>query len=418
MAKTNSEGAPKSGFRAKGYIAAAILLLVVLTLNSVMVYFTHRGTRMIFENTSAELSLINSSNSQLQEANEHVLEIVGGIGGTNAMQGHINAISALFDSIRSNLDRYEALDDHDEMALRRFNHARAYIDAYDNKMKQYRDMIYEYQQNNDAEGLATFLEQIPNIYQQEIAPLQSAASEMMVASVSIAITSANRRGKQSIRYVYLIVAILAGVLIIGETALFFIARYNKRSVEEIERKNRQYEEAASKLGRSRERMKDIAVTNILTNMKNRYALDQDLSERLATDQFNMAVFNVDNFRSINDLYGYDFGDELLSMMAERLRERFGEHAEIYNITGNEFVFIFNRDVSDNMAMQLIDGIVQAFASPYTVSNLTVQLTVTGVHYHYLAGDCLNVNSLLVKVDNVIREAKRAGGAQVRQVVDI
>ena len=57
-------------------------------------------------------------------------------------------------------------------------------------------------------------------------------------------------------------------------------------------------------------------------------------------------------------------------------------------------------------------------APYTILNLTVQLTVSGSTYHYLAGDCLNVNSLLVKMDNVLRNAKRAGGGQIFQVMSI
>ena len=165
-------------------------------------------------------------------------------------------------------------------------------------------------------------------------------------------------------------------------------------------------------------MEDIAVTGILTGLKNRYALEQDIGDRLAEEQFNIAVFDMDNFRSINDTYGYDFGDEYLSQVAERLRSEFDQFADIYNITGNEFCFVFKRTVSDTQALRLVDSIAAVMSSPYTIFNLTVQLSVSAATYHYLAGDCLNVNSLLVKMDNVLRNAKRAGGGQILQVVNI
>ena len=127
---------------------------------------------------------------------------------------------------------------------------------------------------------------------------------------------------------------------------------------------------------------------------------------------------MDNFRSINDMYGYDFGDEYLSLVAERLRSEFGQHAEIYNITGNEFCAVFNREVSDSQALHYVEGIAAAMSSPYTVFNLTVQLSVSASTYHYVAGDCLNVNSLLVKMDNALWNAKRQGGGQIHQVMNI
>jgi hypothetical protein len=80
--------------------------------------------------------------------------------------------------------------------------------------------------------------------------------------------------------------------------------------------------------------------------------------------------------------------------------------------------VFKRTVSDTQAIRLVDSIAAVMSSPYTIFNLTVQLSVSASTYHYLAGDCLNVNSLLVKMDNVLRNAKRAGGGQILQVVNI
>ncbi|MCQ2418100.1 MAG: GGDEF domain-containing protein [Oscillospiraceae bacterium] len=403
-----------SSYKGGGFVIAAVALFLVLTINSLMLLITYQKTSSIFTTTSKEMNLINSANGQLVAANTEVLEIVAGIGN---MDGHINAITAMFEGIREKLDNYEKIEGHDEMALRRFRYARAFIEAYDEKLLTYQIRLNASRNSRDEEA-DKFLAQIPYIYQEEIAPLQLNASEMMVASISIGAASANKRTAESIRFVYFIVSILAVVLVLGEIAILLVARYTRRSIDEIDRKNAQFAEASSKLMRSREKMEDISTLNILTGLKNRYALEQDIGSRLADSQFNIAVFDLDGFRQINDMYGYDFGDEYLSQIAERLRNEFGAFCDLYNIAGNEFCAVFNREVSDTQAIHYVEGICNAMASPYTIFNLTVQLTVSASTYHYVAGDCLNLNSLLVKMDGALRYVKRQGGGRIQEVMNI
>jgi diguanylate cyclase (GGDEF)-like protein len=425
----------KSSYSGRAFRIAGIALAIISILNMIMVYATYRGTSDTFTRTSEEMSHINTANGRLMAANEAVLRVVGDVGAKSendlsAIIANINEIHAHFQTIDYELDQYEKMESHDENALKRFRHARAYVNAYHQKMYDYQDKLYKLmeplrsesttplEKQQAAQELAIFKAQIPDIYQQEIEPLQNAASQMMVASISIGGAAAGKRGALTIRALYLVLIVMFLILVAGEVTLYLIARYTKRANAEIDRKNAQFAEASSKLMRSREKMEDIAVTNILTGMKNRYALDRDLSERLAEEQFNIAVFDMDNFRSINDMYGYDFGDEYLAQVAERLKSDFGQVAELYSITGNEFCAVFNRDISDSQALLYVERIAACMSAPFTVFNLTVQLSVSASTYHYVAGDCLNVNSLLVKLDNALRNAKRQGGGQIHQVMNI
>ena len=58
------------------------------------------------------------------------------------------------------------------------------------------------------------------------------------------------------------------------------------------------------------------------------------------------------------------------------------------------------------------------SSPYEVLNLAVQLPCSGAVYHYLPGDCLNVNSLLVKLDTALRTVKMNGGNMINTVMNM
>ncbi len=411
MAKKNE----KTGYNRIGFVIAGVALALIMIMNMILLYLNYASAMRTFMTISSESRLINSANGQLQGINEQVMEIVADVGTVNA---HVNQITAMVPSMHEKLDAYEQLMSHNDLALRRFHHARAYTNAYINKLKEYNEKMNDVLKTGNEEEIAAFKGSLNDIYEQEVSPLQAAASEMMVASMSIDTALANKRTGQLTRNMNLMLTILGFVLLIGEIAIFLAARYNKHANEEISRKSAQFADASSKLVRSREKMEDIAVTNILTGLKNRYALEQDIGDKLASEQFNLAVFDLDNFRSINDTYGYDFGDEYLAQLSERLKSEFAQFADIYNITGNEFCFVFKRTVSDTQAIRLVDNIVSVMTSPYTILNLTVQLTVSGSTYHYTAGDCLNVNSLLVKMDNVMRNAKRSGGGQIFQVVNI
>ncbi len=405
----------KSGFRQITFVIIGIVLAVIMLLNMSLLYLNHAAAFRTFTTTSVEMNYINNSNGLLQQINGELSLMIAGIGNT---QAHMEKIFTLFPQLQEKMDAYENISGHNELAARRFRHARAYINAYESKLSTYREQYNEVLKTNDEAQIEAFRSSLKNIFEQEISPLQTAAAEMMIASISIASTTATKRTMESTRNMGLILAVLAAILVIGEIAVFLVARYTKRATEEINRKSAQFADASSKLVRSREKMEDIAVSNLLTGLKNRYALERDISERLATEQFHISVFDLDNFRSINDTYGYDFGDEYLAQIAERLKEEFEQFADVYNITGNEFCFVFKRTVSDTQVIRLVENIVNVMTAPYTILNLTVQLTVSGSTYHYLAGDCLNVNSLLVKMDNVLRNAKRAGGGQIFQVMSI
>lgn len=409
MAKKNDK---TKGF---GYIFLAIAFAAVMALNIFLVTWIYGRFMETSNLVSMESRSINSANGQLQSLNEQFTQLVTQIGVPGQ---HVGAINGLFPAIQQSLNTYESLEGHDEYAIRRFKHARAYIDAYQQKVIEYCTQALNYENGGDDEAKAAFYSAMPDIYEQEVAPLQAAASEMLVSTMGIANNAAAERTRSLNRNNNFVRFLMLGILILGEVAIILAGQFRKRATEEINRKNAQFADASSKLMRSREKMEGIAVTNILTGLKNRYALEQDIGGRLADEQFNIAVFDMDNFRSINDTYGYDFGDEYLSQVAERLQSEFDQFADIYNITGNEFCFVFKRTVSDTQAIRLVDSIAAVMSSPYTIFNLTVQLSVSASTYHYLAGDCLNVNSLLVKMDNVLRNAKRAGGGQILQVVNI
>ena len=399
MAKTNEEKTT-GGSRVFGFAAAA--LAVITAINMVLVYILFSRSYATYNNTSDSMKYINNVNSDLLSVNRNVLMVVAGI--YSDPTALVQDISTLFDNIETNMNEYEKQKNHSDLELRRYNQAKTFIDAYHQK-------LIDLQKSYVGFNAAT----MRNLYIQEIHPLQITASEMFSATIDIATNETAKEMDKINRLFYIIEGVMIGLLILGEIAIVVIAKIVKANAIALEKKTRQAEAAANKFKHSQQKMSDIAYTNILTNMKNRYALDADLSDKLESEQMYIAAFDFDNFRSVNDTYGYDFGDEYLAQVAEKLKSEFSQFAEIYNITGNEFCFVFKSDVSDSAAPQLVNKILLTMTSSYNIANLVVQLTASGSIYHYQPGDCLNTSSLLVKLDSVLRNVKRNGGNAVFEV---
>jgi len=407
-AKSESHGS-------RAYVFAAILVLLMYLANSILVDRMYAGSRKVSDQTSSTMQSINRMNSELSEVNNNVLSIVAGVGNRT---GHANAAAAHFANINECIENFESIESLPDEAKRRFNHAKLIVQNYNKKLLALRDAYNQTDEKGNTLEFQAFDGGLTAVYTQDIYPLQVTAQEMLLATIDMVNKDADRQEDNNKRTTYILMVLMLLVAVLSELAILIFAKRSKKSRLELEEREKNLREVDAKLKSTRQKASDLAVMNILTGMKNRYALDNDISERLESDRFNIAVFDMDNFRSINDTYGYDFGDEYLIAVADRLKNEFGSMAEIYNITGNEFCFVFNKEISESQAMGIVQNIHAVMCSPYEVLNLTVQLPTSGSVYHYLPGDCLNVNSLLVKLDTALRNAKLNGGNMINTVVDI
>ena len=421
MAKNKNQTQERKSTYYNAYIFAAILLFLVVISNMLQTSYLYGNNNKIMRQTSNTMNCINQINANLQTVNLEVTSLMGNVG---VPAEHAAKIGPLFEAINAQINRFESFEYMPDNAKRRFKYAKTYLNSYNSQLKEvqslYQQIQAEYQNPGPqtAENIKKIGSQIQAKYTQDVTPMQVSAQQMLLACIEI-VNADTQQKQSSLRTAFVSVEIvMASVLLAGELSILLIARYAAKVRRDLEEREKNLQEVGARLKSTRQKASDLAVTNVLTGMKNRYALDNDVAERLESDRFNIAVFDMDNFRIINDTYGYDFGDEYLAAVSEKLKAEFSDVAEIYNITGNEFCFIFNRDITESQAMNLVQNIQAVMSSPYTVLNLSVQLTVSGAMYHYLPGDCLNVNSLLVKLDTTMRNAKMNGGNMINTVVNM
>lgn len=114
-------------------------------------------------------------------------------------------------------------------------------------------------------------------------------------------------------------------------------------------------ELTSKLVAKKEEFKQIATTDILTSLANRYSLNLDIA---SFDSPKIAIINIDGFRQINDFYGHSFGDEIVKKIAKKLNDfvKQNPRAKLYRLQGDEFALLcdsYDKDIFVSAILKIL-----------------------------------------------------------------
>lgn len=88
----------------------------------------------------------------------------------------------------------------------------------------------------------------------------------------------------------------------------------------------------------------MAYRDTLTGLQARRALNESLLK--LSDQYTLAMLDIDHFKKFNDTYGHDVGDQVLQMVAARL-SRVSGGGKAFRYGGEEFTLIFPSKTVDD-----------------------------------------------------------------------
>ena len=382
------------------YQFAAVFLLVICAANLALLSIIYANSKRIYSRDLESIQHMSTINDELSDINENVLSVVSTVF-LDTGSDPLNEIKNAFNVIRVEEEAYEQIKGRSETEQRRYHQAKLAIQSYNSILQ---DQVPLFEKGDFSTARL--------IYTQEIIPLQNSASEMLTAAMEIRSRNAEESVHQNAVAHGLGLLILLTFFVLGELAILYAYRRAQDSSQEIKQNKYKLAAADRKLEHSKQKVHDIAMRNILTRMKNRYALESDLADSLETDVFSIAVFDTDKFHRINDAYGYSFGDEYLAAVADRLISEFGDHGTLYNITGSEFCIIFNKDIPEPQAEELAEAIRLAMCDDYTVSGINIHMKASGSILHYRPDECPDVSALLMKLDTAMRQIKKNGGGSL------
>jgi len=150
----------------------------------------------------------------------------------------------------------------------------------------------------------------------------------------------------------------------------------------------------------------------LSKLYNRkYLVDQIEIAASRTDRHQsnvtVAFMDLDGFKAINDKYGHECGDHVLSITAERLQMSFRRHDIVARFGGDEFVALLTSDVSEKDLKNVFTRLITLISSPIIYKDKIISV---GMSVGLASSNQKEVISkhLLVQADNALYQAKNDG----------
>lgn len=158
--------------------------------------------------------------------------------------------------------------------------------------------------------------------------------------------------------------------------------------EEVAERMRGLSERVASMEREAEAYRDVleeqrqkALLDPLTGLPNRAGLNERLqllvAQREAHDTpAQVAIMDLDHFKSINDGYGHLAGDRVLKIVADQLRRQLREGDYLARFGGEEFVALFP-DSAPEAAYEVLERMRQVIeACPFHFKGMRIVVTVS------------------------------------------
>lgn len=151
----------------------------------------------------------------------------------------------------------------------------------------------------------------------------------------------------------------------------------------------------------------LAHHDVLTGLPNRMQFYKELTKALdATDEERLFAFylDLDGFKPVNDTFGHAAGDEVLKMVADRLRAE-ARGQTIARLGGDEFALLMRGDYE--RAAGLANRCVAVCERPFDIRGLAIRIGVSiGVATN--GRNCADGDTLLQEADRALYHSKTEG----------
>lgn len=218
-------------------------------------------------------------------------------------------------------------------------------------------------------------------------------------------------------FVWLSIKIIA-ILLFGFLLFFWQLMLINKS---LLTKNKILDEQQTKLTQQVENLK-IAKSKIkknslideLTQIQNRKSYNHKIDESFSKmsryqEPFCIAMFDLDNFKKINDTYGHHIGDVVLQKISQKVASTIRSTDYVFRVGGEEFIIILTQTTIEE-AFLIAQRVRFEISQMSIIDNeiITISIGVTEA--------CSNDNaiSLYNRADGLMYQAKQNGKNQVAQ----
>ncbi|CAN8141232.1 GGDEF domain-containing protein [uncultured Thiomicrorhabdus sp.] len=158
------------------------------------------------------------------------------------------------------------------------------------------------------------------------------------------------------------------------------------------------------------RNKFLATHDPLTGLHNRTALDQELPLRLSEASKNdkcccVYYIDLDHFKPVNDNFGHDVGDEVLKIVATRLRGVIRKHSDMVIRLGGDEIMVLACNLDDPKKKAIFGSkLMSIFKDPMNAKGHTFKIGAT-IGCACYPNDSGEIDKLIKMADTALYHAK-------------
>lgn len=164
----------------------------------------------------------------------------------------------------------------------------------------------------------------------------------------------------------------------------------------------------------------LSIIDPLTELYNRRYFQQVLEKEFSRSNryaspLSMAMIDIDNFKTLNDTYGHQFGDEVLQVISNLFKDSLRKTDYIARYGGEELIAILPETTIaqaiiplERLRCKIADHI---FMQDFKRINVTVSIGIAQNDYNFISTD-----EFLKETDNALYEAKQKGKNRIELIM--
>jgi diguanylate cyclase (GGDEF)-like protein/PAS domain S-box-containing protein len=190
----------------------------------------------------------------------------------------------------------------------------------------------------------------------------------------------------------------------------------KRAEEKLEILNR-------KLLRTSRRFRQLALRDSHTGLYNHRYLENVIEaefNRAKRSAYALSVImlDIDYFKSINDVYGHQFGDLILKQFARQLKRQVRQYDIVVRFGGEEFIIIspgIDRTTTLALAQRILDNV---YLHNFGNDEHSIKLKLSAAVVSYPEDNINTAMDLINTADKILNKVKEDGGDRVYSSIDM
>lgn len=162
----------------------------------------------------------------------------------------------------------------------------------------------------------------------------------------------------------------------------------------------------------RGKLEKMASHDPLTRLPNRNLFEDrftvaNAQANRSASKFAIAIFDIDDFKKVNDQFGHTLGDQVLIAVAERASHYLRLSDTVARFGGDEFVILLSNVQNKASALDTLTRILELYQTPLMIQGHPIQVQISLGAALY-PDDGVSLSELLHKADDALYQVKRTG----------